>query len=68
MSQGSIQNYEYIATHISDYIKEGNFFDAFKIEDIKKIMKISNITATDFIALLKQSHPTIKANELYACA
>ncbi|EAX96623.1 hypothetical protein TVAG_148980 [Trichomonas vaginalis G3] len=67
MSQGIIQNYEYIASHISDYIKEGNFFDVFESEDIKKIMKISNLTANDFITLLKQSSHTIKGYKLYAC-
>ncbi|EAX70677.1 ankyrin repeat protein, putative, partial [Trichomonas vaginalis G3] len=67
MSQAHIQDYEHIASHISEYIDEGNFFDVFEIEDIKKIMKISNFTANGFIALLEQSHPTINANKLYAC-
>ncbi|EAY22247.1 ankyrin repeat protein, putative [Trichomonas vaginalis G3] len=67
MSQSVIQNYEYTASHISDYIIEGNFFDIFEIKDIKKIMKISNLTANDFTDLLQQSHHTIKTNELYAC-
>ncbi|EAY20386.1 hypothetical protein TVAG_109980 [Trichomonas vaginalis G3] len=67
MSQGIIQNFEYIAAHICDYIKENNFFDVFEIEDIKKILKISNLTTNDFIALVQQSHQTIKANELYIC-
>ena len=67
MSQGIIQNYEYIASHISDYIKQGNFFDIFETEDIKKIMKISYLTVNDFNALIKQSYHTTKANKLYTC-
>ena len=68
MDQDIIQNYEYIAAHISDYIKEGNFFDVFEVEDIKKILKNSNLTTNDFITLLKQSHHAIKTNKLYTCA
>ncbi|EAY22147.1 hypothetical protein TVAG_093210 [Trichomonas vaginalis G3] len=67
MSKDIIQNYEDIASRISDYIKEGNFFYIFEIEDIKKIMKNSNFTANDFVTLIEQSHHTIKANELYIC-
>ncbi|EAX96390.1 hypothetical protein TVAG_276750 [Trichomonas vaginalis G3] len=58
-------NYECIAAHISDYITLENFFDTFDIEDIKKIMKYSKLTADQYITLLKQSHTTISANKLY---
>ena len=60
-------NYEYIAAHISDYIKSENFFDTFDIEDIKQIMKYSNLTSNQYITLLKQSSSAIKAKELYMC-
>lgn len=67
MSNAISLDFEYIAAHISDHIKEGNFFDLFEVEDIKKIMKTSKITSDDFVSLLKQSQPTINANELYNC-
>ena len=38
-------NFEIIAAHVSDYIKNENFFDTFEIEDIKRIMKYSHLTA-----------------------
>ncbi|EAY22794.1 ankyrin repeat protein, putative [Trichomonas vaginalis G3] len=60
-------NFEYIAAHISDYIKNENFFDTFEIEDIKTIMKYSQLTADQYITLLKQSSSTLKANKLYFC-
>lgn len=40
MPQVLIQNYEYIAAHIIDYIQAGNFFNVFDVEDIEKIMNI----------------------------
>ena len=36
MSQALIQNFEYTAAHINDYIDEGKLFTIFEIEDIKK--------------------------------
>ena len=60
-------NFEYIGAHISDYIKNENFFDTFKIGDIKTIMKYSHLTADQYVTLLKQSHSTINAKELYIC-
>ncbi|EAX98029.1 hypothetical protein TVAG_275390 [Trichomonas vaginalis G3] len=60
-------NFEYIAAHIGDYIKNENFFDTFEIEDIKAIMKYSHLTADEYVSLLKQSHPTINASKLYTC-
>lgn len=68
MSQGIIHNFEYIAAHVSDYIDENKLFDVFEINDIKEILKKSNLTSKDFISLLKQSHHTIKSNQLYLCA
>ncbi|EAY09555.1 ankyrin repeat protein, putative [Trichomonas vaginalis G3] len=60
-------NYEYIAAHISDYIKNENFFNTFDIEDIKKIMKYSNLTTIQYITLLKQSSKTISAKNSFIC-
>ncbi|EAY06454.1 ankyrin repeat protein, putative [Trichomonas vaginalis G3] len=60
-------NFEDIAAHISNYIKNENFFDTFKIGDIKTIMKYSRLTADQYVTLLKQSHSTINAKELYVC-
>ncbi|EAX86840.1 ankyrin repeat protein, putative [Trichomonas vaginalis G3] len=68
MSEDITQKIENAAAHISDYIKEGNFFNTFGIEDIEKIMKISNLTANEFATLVRQSHDVIKSNELYVCA
>lgn len=68
MSQSIIQDYEYFPSHISDCNKGSYFSDVFEIEDIEKIMKISNLTAANFITLLMQSYHTIKANKLYMCA
>ncbi|EAY16834.1 hypothetical protein TVAG_447930 [Trichomonas vaginalis G3] len=67
MAQDMNLNYEYIAAHISDYIKNENFFDTFDVEDIKKIMKCSRLTVDQYITLLKQSHTTINSKELYTC-
>ncbi|KAI5518967.1 protein ubiquitination, partial [Trichomonas vaginalis G3] len=39
----------------------------FDLEDIKKIMRYSKLTTTQFVSLLKQSSPTISANKLYRC-
>ena len=60
-------NFEIIAAHVSDYIKNENFFDTFEIEDIKRIMKYSHLTADQYVTLLKQSHSTISAKKLYLC-
>ncbi|EAY11502.1 ankyrin repeat protein, putative [Trichomonas vaginalis G3] len=60
-------NFEHIAAHISDFIKNENFFDIFEIEDIKTIMKNSHLTADQYITLLKQSSSTLNANKLYIC-
>ncbi|EAY18172.1 hypothetical protein TVAG_122380 [Trichomonas vaginalis G3] len=60
-------NFEDIAAHVSDYIKNENFFDTFKIEDIKRIMKYSHLTTDQYVTLLKQSHSTISAKKLYLC-
>ncbi|EAY18176.1 hypothetical protein TVAG_122420 [Trichomonas vaginalis G3] len=60
-------NFEVIAAHVSDYIKNENFFDTFEIEDIKRIMKYSHLTADQYVTLLKQSHSTISAKKLYLC-
>ena len=60
-------NYEYITAHISDYIQNENFFDTFDIQDIKKIMNYSRMTADQYVTLLKQSSSALKAKELYMC-
>ncbi|EAY17772.1 hypothetical protein TVAG_016020 [Trichomonas vaginalis G3] len=60
-------NFEYIAAHISDYIKNENFFDTFDMEAIKTIIKNSHLTVDQYNTLLKQSSPTINAKELYIC-
>ncbi|EAY01499.1 hypothetical protein TVAG_107580 [Trichomonas vaginalis G3] len=60
-------DFEYIAAHISDYIKNENFFDTFEIGDIKTIMKYSQLTADQYVTLLKQSSSTIDAKALYVC-
>lgn len=65
MGEALHQNFEYIAAHINDYINEDKLFTTFEIDDIEKIMKFTNFTTNDFITLLKQSHPTIKANKLF---
>ncbi|EAY11493.1 hypothetical protein TVAG_248600 [Trichomonas vaginalis G3] len=67
MSHGLIQNYEYIANHIKDYIEENKIFSVFETQDIKKIMDLSQLATNDFVKLLKQSYPTIKPNKLYKC-
>ena len=65
MSQSLIQDFEYIAAHIKDYIDDDKLFTTFEIEDIEKIMKFANLTTNDFITLLKQSQSVIKSNKLY---
>ncbi|EAY00951.1 hypothetical protein TVAG_493240 [Trichomonas vaginalis G3] len=60
-----IQNFEYIAAHIKDYIDENKLFSTFEIQDIKKIMKFTTLTTNDFITLMIQSQSEINANELY---
>ncbi|EAX92886.1 hypothetical protein TVAG_467330 [Trichomonas vaginalis G3] len=60
-------NYESIAAHIKDYIDGDKFFNTFETQDIEKILKISQLSANDFITLLKQSRSTINANKLYEC-
>ncbi|EAY22690.1 hypothetical protein TVAG_476190 [Trichomonas vaginalis G3] len=67
MSQSITPNYEYIAAHISDYIQNENLFNVFEMEDLRTIMKLSKLTATQFKTLLKQSSSTINARELYIC-
>ncbi|EAY10449.1 hypothetical protein TVAG_271400 [Trichomonas vaginalis G3] len=68
MSHKLIQNYEYIAAHIKDYIQEEKLFDVFELEGLKKILSLANFTSEDFITLLKQSESTLDENELYECA
>ncbi|EAX66600.1 hypothetical protein TVAG_605800 [Trichomonas vaginalis G3] len=68
MSHKLIQNYEYIAAHIKDYIQEEKLFDIFELKDLKKILRLANFTSEDFITLLKQSESTLDENELYECA
>ena len=48
MSRGIVPNFEYIGSHIKEYIQNNNLFDIFDIEDIKTIMKHSQFTASDF--------------------
>ncbi|EAX97508.1 hypothetical protein TVAG_429440 [Trichomonas vaginalis G3] len=67
MSHKLIQNYEYIAAHINDYIQEEKLFDVFELKDLKKILSLANLTSEDFITLLKQSKSTLDENELYKC-
>ena len=67
MSQALIQNFEYTAAHIKDFIDEDKLFSTFEIEDITQIMKFANLTTNDFISILKQSQFTVKANKLYMC-
>ncbi|EAX95928.1 hypothetical protein TVAG_360890 [Trichomonas vaginalis G3] len=68
MSEGLVQNFEYIAAHIKDYIDEDKLFSTFETDDIKEILKYATLNANDFNTLMKQSHSTIKANKLYVCA
>ena len=67
MSQGIVLNYEYIGSHIKDYIEADNLFSTFEVEDIESIMKFANLTPDEFNSLLAQSHSVISARELYAC-
>ncbi|EAY05500.1 hypothetical protein TVAG_080920 [Trichomonas vaginalis G3] len=67
MSEGPIQDFEFIATHIKDYIDDYKFFNVFEIDDIRQIMKYANLKSEDFISLLEQSRSAIKANDLYTC-
>ncbi|EAY15739.1 ankyrin repeat protein, putative [Trichomonas vaginalis G3] len=67
MSRGLTLDFKYIGAHIDDYIRNENLFDTFELEDIKKIMRYSKLTTTQFVSLLKQSSPTISANKLYKC-
>ena len=67
MSQGIVLNYEYIGSHIKDYIEADNLFSTFEVEDIESIMKFANLTPDEFNSLLAQSHSVISACELYAC-
>ncbi|EAX90945.1 hypothetical protein TVAG_002180 [Trichomonas vaginalis G3] len=67
MSQGIVLNYEYIGSHIKDYIEADNLFSTFEVEDIKSIMKFPNLTPDDFNSLLVQSCSVISACELYTC-
>ncbi|EAX87938.1 hypothetical protein TVAG_349000 [Trichomonas vaginalis G3] len=67
MSQGIVRNYEYIGSHIKDYIEENNLFSTFEVEDIKSIMKFANLTPDDFNSLLVKSHSVISARKLYIC-
>lgn len=67
MSQGITQNFEYIGSHIKDYIKENNLFHIFEVEDIAAIMKFANLTPEDYNSVLEQSHSVISADKLYKC-
>ncbi|EAY01250.1 hypothetical protein TVAG_027180 [Trichomonas vaginalis G3] len=67
MSRGIVLNYEYIGSHIKDYIQEDKLFSIFEVEDIESIMKFANLTPDDFNSLLAQSHSVISARELYTC-
>ncbi|EAY19481.1 hypothetical protein TVAG_136120 [Trichomonas vaginalis G3] len=67
MSEEIVQDFEYIAAHLDDYINDDKLFSVFETEDIIKILKLSHLTANDFINLLKQSPYTIKTNDLYKC-
>ncbi|EAY20730.1 hypothetical protein TVAG_391140 [Trichomonas vaginalis G3] len=65
MSQCITPNFEYIGSHINDYIQNDNFFDIFDLECSNTIMKHAKLTTTQFISLLKQSTSTLKASKLY---
>ncbi|EAY20666.1 ankyrin repeat protein, putative [Trichomonas vaginalis G3] len=67
MSQSLVQNFEYTAAHIKDYIDDDKLFTTFEVQDIRKIMKFANLTTNDFNTLLKQSKSIVKANDLYMC-
>ncbi|EAY08303.1 hypothetical protein TVAG_401570 [Trichomonas vaginalis G3] len=67
MSRGIVLNYEYIGSHIKDYIQEDTLFSTFEVEDIESIMKFANLTPDDFNSLLVQSHSVISASKLYTC-
>lgn len=55
MSLGITPNFEYIAAHIDDYIKNENLFNLFEIGELKTIMKQTNLTSNQYISLLQQS-------------
>ncbi|EAX95584.1 hypothetical protein TVAG_370880 [Trichomonas vaginalis G3] len=65
MSQEIVLDYEYIGSHIKNYIREDKLFSTFEVEDIGSIMKFANLTPDDFNSFLTQSHSVISARKLY---
>lgn len=65
MNQELVWNFEYTVAHVSDYISEYMIFNLFKPEDIKNILKAATLTPDEFIDLMRQSVPTVKASDLY---
>ncbi|EAX92086.1 hypothetical protein TVAG_273990 [Trichomonas vaginalis G3] len=65
MSKGIQLNFEYIGSHLEDYIDDNKLFTTFEIDDINQIMSFANLSTNDFINILKQAHSTVNANKLY---
>ncbi|EAX90254.1 ankyrin repeat protein, putative [Trichomonas vaginalis G3] len=60
-----VQNYDYIAANIKDYIEDDKLVSIFELDDVKIILEGANLASNDFITLMDQYSSRITTQELY---
>lgn len=60
-----LPNFEYIASHIHEYIEQENLFNIFDETDIKTILKSTKLTPKNYNSLLQQGNDKFSVSKLY---
>ncbi|EAY09601.1 hypothetical protein TVAG_056450 [Trichomonas vaginalis G3] len=60
------QNYQYIGSHIKDYISQDKLFTIFEEEDIKQFLKSAILSSDDYCTILQQGASEISKKDLFS--